>query len=219
MRAVLVLALLWLAPAAAFAAAPVCARDCGCAAAPGSAEEEACRARATLCRAREVLCEGRMALYAQVIAFVGDGVTTHPLSPRLAAGLQRFYPRSDLARVRVGFAPNQPPENAITDCETIYFANAGTVARVRDGTIRDDVDWIWLLHELRHTEQCRILGGRDAYALAWMEDVPLQDLGRGEIDPAAIHDAMPMERDASERAKAVLAELGTCCRRESGELR
>lgn len=215
---VVVLAALF-GPGVAGAQSAVCERECVCEAAPGSAEEAVCMARAGACLARQALCEGRLALYAQVMAFVGDGVETHPLSPRLAEGIQRLFPRSDLGRVRVGFAPSQPPENAITDCDTIYFARRDTVERVRAGTIAEDAEWIWLLHELRHTEQCQILGGREAYALAWMEDVPLDALKLGEIDPEAIHESMPMERDATDRAIAVLRELTGCCRTGDGQLR
>jgi hypothetical protein len=206
------------APSAS-AAPSFCERRCECDAAPGSEDEIACLARAATCLGERALCEGRLALYAQVMSVVAEGVTTRPLPDRLVDALARFYPRSDLRRVRVGHSANQPAENAITDCTTIYFSSALVVDRIGSASLKSDAEWVWLLHELRHTEQCSILGGRDAYAVGWMEDVPLEPLKRGEVDLEALHRAMPMEADATERAVAIGKELKACCLGEDGRLK
>lgn len=169
------------------------------------------------CRTQVNLCEAKLALYHAHMEELGAGVELFSLPDPYRRVLARFYPRLDLGRVRVGASDRQPPDNAITDCDRIYFARTDFVERLRTRELRSSSDWLWLLHELRHAEQCALLGGRDAYAVRWLDELGLTFLS--DADLATLHERIPMEGDADARAEGVLAELSACCRAEDGRLR
>ena len=195
---------------------PACALVCReCEA--GSATDPSCIAESLSCRAERTLCEAKLAAYRAQMDQLGAGVELSSLPGPYLLVLAPFYPRLDLASVRFGVSPRQPPDNAITDCDRIYFARSGFVERLRLGGLRTRGDWLWLLHELRHAEQCAILGGRDAYAVRWLDELGLSFLSDGDL--ATLHDRIPMEGDADRRAEVVLAELSACCRAPDGRLR
>jgi hypothetical protein len=196
--------------AAARAPAAVCARACpGCEPGDGAGLDLACAAQSLACRSEETLCEAKLAVYHAHMEELAAGVELAVLPATYRRVLGRFFPRLDLAAVRFGWSGRQPPDNAITDCDRIYFARSDFVERLRRGELRVATDWLWLLHELRHAEQCAALGGRDAYAARWLDELGLAFLA--DADLATLHDRIPLEDDADERAKRVFAELSRCC--------
>ncbi len=67
-----------------------------------------------------------------------------------------------------------------------------------------------LCHELRHTEQCNEMGGRDFYAERWFRDFAISALTSNLNNPnyyTVLHDQMPMEKNAEARAMEVLKVL------------
>jgi hypothetical protein len=203
-------------PARGRAAAPVCARNCpDCAPAPDG-PDLACAAEAFACRSEAALCEAKLAAYRAQMDELGAGVELLALPAAYARVLARFFPRLDLDAVRFGWSDRQPPDNAVTDCDRIYFARADFVARLRSGGLRAGSDWLWLLHELRHAEQCAILGGRDAYAARWLDELGTSFLA--DADLATLHDRIPMEGDADEHARRAFAALSRCCLLADGRL-
>ena len=200
------------APGAAADRAPaaVCARACPeCEPEDGAGLDLACAAQALACRSEQTLCEAKLAVYHAHMEELAAGVELSLLPATYRRVLGRFFPRLDLASVRFGWSDRQPPDNAITDCDRIYFARSDFVERLRRGKLRAATDWLWLLHELRHAEQCVALGGRDAYAVRWLDELGLAFLA--DADLATLHDRIPLEDDADERAKRVFAELSRCC--------
>jgi hypothetical protein len=196
--------------AAARAPAAVCARACpGCEPGDGAGLDLACAAQSLACRSEETLCEAKLAVYHAHMEELAAGVELAVLPATYRRVLGRFFPRLALAAVRFGWSDRQPPDNAITDCDRIYFARSDFVERLRRGELRVATDWLWLLHELRHAEQCAALGGRDAYAARWLDELGLAFLA--DADLATLHDRIPLEDDADERAKRVFAELSRCC--------
>lgn len=213
----------WLAFVVAAAAGPAlatteaCRRECErCPEASPDAEALACLARAVACRADEVLCETKLALYRAHMEELARGAELHGLPELYRAVLAPFFPGVDLARVRFGFSDHQPPENATTDCLDIFFARRDFVARLRDGALSADDEIQWLLHELRHAEQCMALGGRDAYAVRWLGELGVSVIR--DSDLGTLHARIPMEGDAIVRSEWVAQELALCCREPSGRL-
>ena len=197
---------------------PACAQLCReCEPGPGDVPDLSCIAESLSCRTQRTLCEAKLAAYRAQMDQLGAGVELSSLPTAYLRILAPFYPRLDLATVRFGVSPRQPPDNAITDCDRIYFARSEFVERLRLGELRATTDWLWLLHELRHAEQCASLGGRDAYAVRWLDELGLSFLS--DADLATLHDRIPMEGDADRRAEIVLAELSACCRAPDGQLR
>ncbi|MDH5232244.1 MAG: hypothetical protein OEY38_19455 [Gammaproteobacteria bacterium] len=149
---------------------------------------------------------------------VDDGTVAISLPAFFIDTFQDYF-RIDLTGVRIAestklnLGPNK--ENAITDCMKVYFPEqSGVISEIKQ--ISDDISLFphlqWLLHELRHAEQCVGVGGRDTYAKRWFSNVAsvvVNDpilllttiLG---VSPGVIHDLMPMEQDANNFANAVV---------------
>ena len=184
-----------------------------------------CEASDLACRAAVALCEAKINAYSVYMDRIGAGQTLHALPPIYQEILAPHYPRADLARVRFAFSDQQPPDNATTDCNVLYFNDASYVAALRDGGPNEK--WRWLLHELAHPEQCADAGGRIGYAKRWWDELEKAVRASGaSIDVlqsseqlavqlgrlyARVHGAMPMERAADAKADAVLAQLRACC--------
>jgi hypothetical protein len=210
-------ALLALSAAAARAASEACARRCeSCPQASLDADAMRCLARAAACRADETLCETKLALYRAHMEELARGAELRRLPRLYRELLAPFYPGLDLARVRVGFSDRQPPDNATTDCLDIFFANAQVAERVQDAGLSDEDDIRWLLHELRHAEQCMTLGGRDFYAARWLGELGVSFVQNADL--GTLHSRIPMEGDAIVRAEWVWLDLSACCVDASGRL-
>ena len=184
------------------------------------------------CRAAVAICETKIRAFETYMQQIGTGQTRHPLPEIYQTVLRPYYPKVDLASIRFAFSDRQPVDNATTDCNTIYFNDAKYVETLRSAGPNPRLEW--LLHELAHPEQCAAAGGREGYAKRWWaetlaavaasdETVDLfQDsdevMEQLEKLSVRLHDAMPMEREADERARAVLAQLRGCCIAADGAL-
>ena len=156
----------------------------------------------------DTVCETKVALYRRYMDQLGAGVTLYHLPAAYVAQLRDYYPKVRLETVRFGFSNRQPPNNATTDCHNTYFGSREYVDKLRTSTVGNDV--YWLYHELRHTEQCNELGGRDFYAERWFRDLEISALSTNLNNPdyyRVLHDRMPMERDADGRGKVVMGKL------------
>jgi len=174
-------------------------------------EEEACPETAQSCGID-------LTLYRIYMARLGKGVELRPLHPRYVQVLAPFYPGLELGQVRLGYSPRQPLRNATTDCRKIYFNDERAVelfvkgraqVHYREGQPDPDSTHVdWLLHELRHAEQCMELGGREAYARRWFSELARSGLMMLKGESQLLHDAMIMEEDADAVAEEVLQSLG-----------
>lgn len=116
--------------------------------------------------------------------------------------------------------------NAVTDCKVVYVPVGSALRHVVDGTTAFGTAgstgdaWKWLLHELKHAEQCDDLGSRRAYGVYWWENViavsgvSQAQLATGDVGGALgrykdFHNNMPMEKDAEAFALAVLPGAAT----------
>src|SRR5262245_7657340 len=81
--------------------------------------------------------------------------------------LQEYY-KTDLRMIRISKGSGMGGE-AITDCTHIRFPEGSLVQSLHQGTLlAEDKDNLrWLLHELRHSDQCSNIGGRKQYANMW----------------------------------------------------
>jgi len=207
-------------PAARSPEKPPAARQINC-----GITELVCRVAAPHVGASDASCPGArdtcdldLTLYRVYMDRLSRGVKVRPLHPRYVRVLAPHYPGLDLTRVRLGYSPRQPLRNATTDCLNIYFNDAEAVARFVEGESRlyfrggapdpDSTHVDWLLHELRHAEQCMEAGGREGYARRWFQELSHQGLLRlVRGSQQQLHDAMEMEADADAVAERVLASL------------
>lgn len=159
------------------------------------------------------------ASYRLYMAWLSSGVRGGAvgLPPELAARLQPLY-ADDLAGATVAFTVRLPSNLAVSDCARVYVGNAALVDALRDGAALTQAQTRWLAHELTHGEQCARWGGRKEFAKTWFRqaDAAAWDVVRGGGGPAALreyvrtmyvrglHDAMPMEAEAEERARRAL---------------
>jgi len=185
------------------------------------------------CFATEAACDTKVHAYNLYMDQMGDGVTKYQLPDVYRDILRARYPQTNFNTYRFGFADRQPPNNATSDCNTTYYNSTDYVERLRNASANPD--WFWLLHEVAHPEQCTSAGGREGYAKRWWDelDAALAAQGRkvnvlqAPADLATqigslffqVHDMMPMERQATKKAKALLmAEvLPRCCIAEDGK--
>ncbi len=157
-----------------------------------------------------------VALYKIFMAELGAGVSLHRLPGQIVEILRPVYPDANVAGARFGFANRQPANHAITDCTIMYFNNQEVVSQLSEGRLSKG-HLHWVLHELRHTGQCRERGGRDGLAKMWFSQIPLDKLRA--INPKTdltaewrrLHDAMPMEGNADSVATRVMNALEGCC--------
>ncbi|CAN5698798.1 hypothetical protein BH23GEM9_BH23GEM9_19770 [soil metagenome] len=174
-------------------------------------------ASVTKCQTEQASCQAKFMMYDAYLQQMGMGVTLYNLPALYREELAQYFPAANLADVRFGYSNRQPDSNATTDCDRIYFNNAGYVDAVRTGTLQHDNSALhhfsWLLHELTHFEQCRQVGSRDAYAKMWwdhLSEAEFQTL----IETGnwmTVHDQMQMENEADTRRDQVLMTLPGCC--------
>jgi hypothetical protein len=220
----LAFAVLTVLPCTARADSPACDRRCDQILESCSLDDLGCVARnvtrlpqVAACNLAEADCEGRLGLYRLYMQRVARDVALYPLPRAYVQVLDPYYPSVRLNRVRIGFSGRQPDYNATTDCTKIYFNDPEIVGQIVNGALtvgisrrRPDPDRTrldWLLHELRHVEQCQEWGGRDHYALRWMEDVTGAMLKSMTLRHEVIHANQAMEKDADRVAAWVLARL------------
>ena len=177
-------------------------------------------------------CQVKLRAYDAYMQNLDAGRPKYALPQRYRDLLRAHYPGADLDRVRFAFSDRQPPDNATTDCNDIYFNSESYVAALRDDAPLSN--YTWLLHELAHPEQCAAAGGRAEFAKRWWDELEaaLRSSGRtidwlqstdqlvAQIQRlyVELHAAMPLEREADAKAEAVLDELRRCCIGEDGTL-
>jgi len=116
--------------------------------------------------------------------------------------------------------------NAVTDCNTIYIPENYGIHKVLLGEIPFDGvsgSWKHMLHELKHRQQCRDLGGRREYGVFVVENwilmgvVTESDLITGTIyyNALDLHDDMIFEEDAENYAQAILQGQASLASRPS----
>ncbi len=171
----------------------------------------------TSCTVARTECKIRLGLYRLYISNMAWGVSMHRLPDHYLNVLAPHFPGVDLTQVNIGFSDRQPHNNATTDCKNIYFNDAVMVRQAVQGTLfigstngRPDpekTNMDWLLHELRHVEQCQLWGGRDTYALRWMHDMSQAMVRQMSLEQQSIHADQAMEKDADRVAYQVLQKL------------
>jgi hypothetical protein len=166
------------------------------------------------CVAAVAACEVKIHAYNIYMDQMGLGVSKHQLPAVYRDILGPRYPQANFNTFRFGFADRQPPNNATTDCNTTYFNNAVYVDRLRNAAANPD--YFWLLHEVTHTEQCSVLGSREAYAKRWWDEMEAVANAQGrninfnqspenlakQIGAlySQVHDMMAMEQQADNKA-------------------
>ncbi len=137
-----------------------------------------------------------------------DRLTPLPMATRRA--LQRYFPKVNLERVRIGYS-SRATSAGITDCHRIYFKHEYNAKNIRGGRITR-----LLLHELYHAQQCSQWGGRNRYAMKWFRNLApgvVRGLKRNhEKFGDRIHDKMPMEQQAERAARSRCLNMSTCKR-------
>jgi hypothetical protein len=182
------------------------------------------------CRAAVAVCELKIRAFEIYMEQIDTGQPKYPLPEIYQEVLRPHYPQANLAEVRFAFSDQQPPDNATTDCNDIYFNDASFVEALRSAGPNRKL--LWLLHELAHPEQCAASGGRKGYAKRWWDELEAAVRASGEtIDLfqsteelakqlrklyARVHGTMPMEQAADAKAAAVLESLRGCCIAEDG---
>ena len=164
----------------------------------------------------DTICETKVFLYRRYMDQMGAGVKLYHLPDGYVDQLKDYYPNVNLRSIRFGFSDRQPSGNTTTDCHNIYFSSRDYTDKVRTGTV--DSDFFLLYHELRHTEQCKEVGGRDPFAEMWFKDLEYSALATNLNNPdyyKVLHDKMPMERNADARAAAVEKKLGSLSQTQS----
>ena len=130
--------------------------------------------------------------------------------------LQPYFQGINLGTVRFAHTTSKLAGDGnacITDCKTIYCTADPTVQAWRAGSIQN-----LLIHELEHTAQCQRWGGRTLYALRWFRNMDvgllrsLRASGGSSTTKWAtrVHDALPMEEKAQEKADNTCADSGLC---------
>lgn len=151
--------------------------------------------RLTLVCKGDATCISKIKLYQGYMIQLRTGVQMHKLPIKYRNMLAPLYPQlKNLDRYRFGYSNHQPENNATTDCSKTYYNNRAFVNRLKQGRLSKPSDYIWLLHELQHYNQCKRINGRDRYALMWFRDLGSSVLKSGNLKK--IHDNMPMEKEA-----------------------
>jgi hypothetical protein len=170
---------------------------------------------AAACAGEMALCQTRLGLYDTYMTQLAAGVTRRPLPAAYVEVLQPLYPGAPLANYRFGFSPRQPAV-ATTDCSMTYFTTQSYVDKVAAGSLTTPDEFKLLFHEMHHFRQCMQAGGRNQYARMWFDQIPLNRLQT--FDMRIIHDAMPMEGQASSAQETVFTSVAESNRDASGRL-
>lgn len=135
-----------------------------------------------------------------------------PLHTSVIALLQPFY-QSDLRKVTVSVGKSSLGDG-MTDCYDVHFPSDTLVRALQQGVhLISNKERQWVLHELKHADQCTALGGRKKYAIMWFGQLEITSNFRPDLIVAdflttlnnksmrSVHDAMPMEKDAERFAE------------------
>lgn len=154
--------------------------------------------------------------YRIYFAAIDAGAEMRQLPFNVKQKLAPYYVDQLLEKVWYGESHHLAIKNtAMTDCGNIYFpVESGMVDIIENGKLFDKRyrnDLKWFLHELTHCEQCAELGGRDAYAATWFGELAATTITQVILDPGNVnekllHDAMPMEKEAEQKAIKILSQ-------------
>ena len=170
---------------------------------------------AAACAAEMALCQTRLGLYDTYMTQLAAGVTKRSLPAAYVEVLQSFYPGAPLGNYRFGFSPRQLAV-ATTDCSMTFFTTQAYVDKVAAGSLTTPNEFRLLFHEIQHYRQCMQVGGRNQFAKMWWDQIPLNRLQT--FDMNIIHNAMPMEGQASSTADTVFTSVAESSRDASGRL-
>jgi len=170
---------------------------------------------AAQCAAEIGLCQTRLGLYDTYMAQLGAGVNKRSLPAAYVEVLQPFYPGAPLGNYRFGFSPRQLAV-ATTDCSMTYYTTQAYVDKVAAGSLSTANELKLLFHEIHHYRQCMQAGGRNQFAKMWFDQIPLNRLQT--FDMNIIHDAMPMEGQASAAQETIFTSVADSNRDASGRL-
>jgi len=103
-------------------------------------------------------------VYQEYMSQLGDeypgSISTYYISR-----IQDFY-KTPLGSIRISKGQASLGDG-ITDCTHIRTPDLQLLQSIQQGTKPTKDDLTWLLHELRHSDQCAKVGGRKAYASMW----------------------------------------------------
>jgi len=167
------------------------------------------------CLSEIALCQTKVGLYETYMSQLGAGASLKTLPAAYVQVLQPLYSGVTLQAYLYGYSPRQAAV-ATTDCGTTYYTTQSFVDKVAAGTLSTAAELKLLFHELEHYRQCMNAGGRSHYARMWFEQIPLSQLQT--FNMKTIHDAMPMEMQASTRQEAVFTAVSASNRDASGRL-
>ncbi len=170
---------------------------------------------AAQCAAEIGLCQTRLGLYDTYMTQLGAGVNRRSLPAAYVEVLQPFYPGAPLGNYRFGFSPRQLAV-ATTDCSMTYYTTQAYVDKVAAGSLSTPNEFKLLFHEIHHYRQCMQAGGRNQFAKMWFDQIPLNRLQT--FDMNIIHDAMPMEGQASAAQETIFTSVAESNRDASGRL-
>ena len=170
---------------------------------------------AAQCAAEIGLCQTRLGLYDTYMTQLGAGVNRRSLPAAYVEVLQPFYPGAPLGNYRFGFSPRQLAV-ATTDCSMTYYTTQAYVDKVAAGSLSTPNEFKLLFHEIHHYRQCMQAGGRNQFAKMWFDQIPLHRLQT--FDMNIIHDAMPMEGQASAAQETIFTSVADSNRDASGRL-
>lgn len=108
--------------------------------------------------------------------------------------LSTKYSTVNLSSVKYAENINTVHGKAITVGNKIYFP--------RRVDFNDYSDLYWLLHELEHVSQYQVHGGKEAFLVKYLINGALEIGRNGSID---IHGSINLERDAKNKADAIIA--------------
>ena len=120
----------------------------------------------------DIVNDAFYAAYKAYMSWVNDGVSggdDNKLKTALKSKLQVFYVK-DLDDVKYAYT-SRFDNLGMTDCSRIYFGNKDIVNKLKAGSDLSKNQLYWLSHELAHTEQCQLWGGRKNYAIRWFKQV------------------------------------------------
>lgn len=116
------------------------------------------------------------------------------------------YFRADLSKVKMAETKKLKGGmggTAMTNCKTIWWPEGSGMAD------NPGKSAYWFAHELQHYEQCMNKGGRRNYAAMWFGQVGgtyirlILNNEKGDVKEGGLHDAMPMEKDATDKGRTV----------------
>lgn len=157
--------------------------------------------------------------YYTFFQFVSRGVQLKALPAYFVKDYSRHFKYVRLADVRVGKSRATPSsKTAITDCKKIYLPAGLDHYDALMGNKLANRHYYLILHELAHANQCMKIAKptdgstkRDRYADMWFGQLPKSVFAailKGKLTDTEIHDRMPMEKDATAQANAIIRKTG-----------